>query len=99
MTVQRILMVNDNPIVNNHFVDGFIEYTTCGMIESLKGTGPIKDLHLIIDGEKVSINLNGAVVPINEVVIKIIKSTTFGMLAPLKGVTNPIKKVDLIIRK
>ena len=55
------------------------------MIESLEGTGKIKDLNLSIDGDKVSINLNGAVVPINEFVTKIIKSTFDGIWAPIEG--------------
>jgi hypothetical protein len=99
MTVQLILMVNDTPIKTDYFVAGFIDHTTSGMIESLEGTGKIKDLNLSIDEGQVAITLNGAEVPINEFVTKIIKSTFDGMLDPLKGVTKPIKKVNLIISK
>jgi hypothetical protein len=99
MTVELVLKVNDNPIKTDYFVADFIDHTTSGMIEALEGTGAIKDLNLKIDGDKVSISLNGAEVAINEFVIKIMKSTTFGMLAPLKGVTSPIKKVNLVIKK
>lgn len=99
MTVQLSLTVNDIPIKTDYFVEAFIDHTACGMIESLEGTGKIKDLNLSIDGSQVSINLNGSAVPVNEFVIKIFKSTFNGMLDPLKGVTKPIKKVNLIIRK
>jgi hypothetical protein len=99
MTVQLSLTVNDIPIKTDYFVEGFIDHTTSGMIESLEGTGKIKDLDLSIDGSKVSIDLNGTAVPINDFVTKIFKSTFDGMLDPLKGVTRPIKKVNLTIRK
>ena len=99
MTVQLSLTVNDIPIKTDYFVEAFIDHTASGMIESLEGTGKIKDLNLSIDGSQVSINLNGSAVPVNAFVIKIFKSTFNGMLDPLKGVTKPIKKVNLIIRK
>ena len=99
MTVQLSLTVNDIPIKTDYFVEGFIDHTTSGMIESLEGTGKIKDLNLSIDAGKVSITLNGAAVPINEFVTKIFISTFDGMLDPLKGVTKPIKKVNISIRK
>ncbi len=99
MTVQLTLTVNDNPIKTDYFVAGFVDHLTSAMIEALEGTGPIRDLNLSIDGEVVSIDLNGAEVPINEFVATIIKSTTFGMLAPLKGVTSPIRKVSVVVRK
>ncbi len=99
MTVQLSLVVNECQIRTDYFVEGFIDHVTSGMIESLEGTGKIKDLNLSIDGDTVSINLNGAVVPVNEFVTKIIKSTFAGMLDPLKGVTKPIRKVNLTISK
>jgi len=99
MTVELSLKVNDNLIQTDYFVADFIDHTTSGMVESLEGTGTIRDLNLTIDNDKVSISLNGMEVSINEFVIKIIKSTTLGMVAPLKGVTGPIKKVNLVIRK
>jgi hypothetical protein len=99
MTVQLNLTVNDNPIKTDYFVADFIDHTVSGMMESLEGTGAIKDVKLSIDADKVSIDLNGAEVQINEFVIKIIKSTTLGMISPLKGVTGPVKKVHLVIKK
>jgi hypothetical protein len=99
MTVQINLTVNDNPIMTDYFVAGFIDHTVSGMIESLEGTGEIKELKLTMDGNRIDINLNGCEVPINEFVTRIIRSTTIGMLSPLKGVTQPVKKVDLMIKK
>jgi hypothetical protein len=99
MTVQLNLKVNDNVIKTDYFVEAFIDHTTSGMLESLEGTAAIKDLKLTIDGDKVVISLNGVEVPVNEFVVKIVKSTVQGMVMPLKGVSSPVKKVDLVIRK
>jgi len=55
------------------------------MIESLEGTGAIKDVKFSIDGDAVSITLNGAEVQINEFVVKIMKSTMLGMVSPSKA--------------
>jgi hypothetical protein len=99
MTVELKLTVNDSPIFTDYFVAGFLDHTISGMVESLEGTGEIKHLKYSIDGEKVTINLNGKEVPINEFVTKIFKSTTYGILTSLKGVTSPIRKVELEIKK
>lgn len=98
MTVSLNLVVNDTPITTDYFVQGFIDHTVSGIIESLEGTGKLKDLNLAIDGEKVTVNLNGKAVPTNVFASKIIKSTIFGMIAPLKGVANP-KKVGIVLKK
>ncbi len=99
MTVQLNLTVNDVQIQTDYFVEGFIDHTVSGMIESLEGTGQIKDLKLTMDGDDVEINLNGAPVPVNAFVVKIFKSTLLGMVAVLKGVTTPVKKLNLTIHK
>jgi hypothetical protein len=98
MTVQLSLLVNGVSIRTDYFVEAFIDHTVSGMMESLEGTGPISELDLVLDGDKVAIKLNGTDVPINEFVNKIIRSTTAGMLSPLKGVTD-IKKVSLNLKK
>jgi hypothetical protein len=98
MTVILNLTVNDVPIKTDYFVAGFIDHTVSGMIEALEGTGKIKDLNLTIDGDTVTINLNGALIPTNAFTSKIIKSTTIGMLSTLKGV-NDVKKLNLILSK
>ena len=99
MTVSLTLSVNNVPISTDYFVAGFVDHTVSGMIEALEGTGKIEDLNLSIDGDKVTVNLNGSVVPTNAFASKIIKSTTFGMLAPLKGVAADIRKLSLAIHK
>ena len=98
MTVNLKLTVNDVPIQTDYFVAGFIDHTTGGIIESLEGTGKIKELNLSIDGDKVTVNLNGAHIPTNVFASKIIRSTIFGMVLPLKGVSDP-KKLTLLISK
>ncbi len=99
MTVSMNLTVNDVPISTDYFVGGFIDHTVSGMIEALEGTGKIKDLNLFIDGDEVTVTLNGSVVPTNAFASKIIKSTTFGMVSILKGVTGEVKKLSIGIRK
>ncbi|MFH1031410.1 MAG: hypothetical protein V1767_02435 [Chloroflexota bacterium] len=98
MTVKLTLTVNDAPIRTDYFVESFIDHTVSGMIESLEGTGKIKDLKLTIDGDKVMVNLNGAPVQINPFVTRIIKATTVGMVSTLKGVSD-IKKLRIEIGK
>ena len=98
MTVSLSLIVNNDPISTNYFVEAFIDHTVSGMIEALEDTGKIKDLNLSIDGDEVSINLNGAIVPVNAFVNGIIKSTITGMVSTLKGVSD-IKKLSIILRK
>ena len=98
MTVNLSLTVNDVPIKTDYFVAGFIDHTVSGMIEALEGTGKIKNLNLMIDGDRVEINLNGAAVPTNAFTGKIIKVTTIGMVSTLKGV-NEVKKLSIVINK
>jgi hypothetical protein len=93
MTKQITLMVNELPINLDYFVQGFIDHTSTGMVMGLEGTPKAKDqienLDILIDGEKVNVNLNSNPVPTNAFASKIIKSTILGMIAPLKGVGNP----------
>ena len=98
MTVNINLTVNDVPIKTDYFVAGFIDHTVSGMVEALEGTGKIKNLNLMIDGDRVEINLNGAAVPTNAFTGKIIKVTTIGMVSTLKGV-NEVKKLSIVLNK
>jgi len=98
MTRQVNLLVNDEPIALDYFVEGFIDHTTGGMIAALEGTGEIKTLELTIDGEMVSIKLNNDEVPIKPFVSTIVRSTVAGMLSPLKGVRDT-KRVKLNITR
>ena len=98
MTRAVTLSVNGISISTDYFVAGFVDHTVSGMIEALEGTSPIQRLSLSVDGEKVTIDLNGGnVVPVNYFAGKIIKSTLTGIFTPLKGVTLPINKVQLTI--
>jgi len=67
------------------------------MLGSLKDTGQVSAFTLSIEGDKVKIVLNGKAVKTNEFSSKIIKSTVFGMVSPLKGVVVPITtlKIDI----
>jgi hypothetical protein len=92
------LSVNDTPIKLDYFVAGYLDHVTGGIISSLKGSGEIKDLELNIDSDGiVTVNLNGADIPLNYFASEIVKSTVAGMLAPLKGVEGAIDKLKLKI--
>ncbi len=98
MTVNLSLTVNDVPIETAGFVGGFIEHTVSGMIEALEGTGKLENLSLIIDGDRVMINLNGVPIPTNVFASKIVRSTIIGMVSNLKGV-NDINKLRINLSK
>ncbi len=98
MTREVSLLVNETPISLDYFVLGFIDHTIGGMVEALEGTGEIKTLGLIIEGDKVTINLNNELVPANLFVSKIIKNTVFGMVSSLKGVST-IDRVRIDIKR
>jgi hypothetical protein len=55
-------------------------------------------MSLSIDGEIVTIELNGIHLQTNVFAGRMIKSTIMGMLVPLKGVKD-IKKVSIVIQK
>jgi hypothetical protein len=80
------MQVNGVGIHFERFVDSFIICTMSGMLASLDDTGPLTDLDLTLERDEIHIILNGKVVEINRFVTKIMKSTLFGMVAPLKGV-------------
>ena len=98
MTVKLSLIVNDALIETDYFVEEFIDHIVSGMIEALEDTSEIKDLDLAIEGDNVTINLNGAVVPLNTFASKIVRSTIIGTVSTLKGV-NDIEKLSLVLRK
>ena len=62
MTKQLSLSVNDVPIEADYFVEGFIDHVMGGILEALESTGQIKSLDVSIEGDKVTINLNNALV-------------------------------------
>ncbi len=98
MTRKISLSVNDTPINLDYFVAGYLDHVTGGIIASLKGASEIKNLELNIDGDGiVTVNLNGADIPLNFFATEIVKSTVTGIVAPLKGVEGPITKLELKI--
>lgn len=99
MAAELKLAVNDVQIKTDYFVKEFTEHTAIGMMGGLRDTGEVKELDLVIADEMVSIVINGRAVPVNEFATKIIITTIEGLLKPLKGVTFPIKKVVLNIKK
>jgi hypothetical protein len=80
------LTVNDTPIELDRFVRGYIDHVVEGMLASLKGTGEIRGVDLSIEGDHVSIVLNGAAIPLNPFATRIIRATMAGMVSALKGV-------------
>ena len=99
METELKLVVNDLQIQTDYFVKEFTEHTVIGMMGGLRDTGEVKDLNLAIRDGVVSIVVNGRAVPVNEFATRIIITTTEGLLKPMKGVTFPIKKVELDIKK
>lgn len=98
MTREVSLLVNDVPITLDYFAQGFIDHTLGGILAALEGTGETKTLEVAIEGDKVTINLNNALVPVNTFVSKIIKNTICGMVSSLKGVDG-IEKIKINIRR
>jgi hypothetical protein len=98
MTRHIGLTVNDQAIELDYFLQGFIDHTVGGMLSGLEGTEEISTLDLSVDGDRVTINLNGSVVPANPFVNQIIKGTLEGMVSSLKGV-GAIIKINIIIKR
>ena len=100
MTRQISLTVNDAPINLDYFVAGYLDHVAGGIVGSLKDTGEIETLELTVDNAGVTINLNGAAVPLTAFPVQIIRSTLSGVLAPLKGVDKDrMDRVRLTIRR
>ncbi len=97
MTKQVSLTVNDVPIAMDYFVEGFVDHTVEGMVNSLEGVPPIETLNVSIDGSAVTIAVNGEELPINQFVNKIVKSTIVGMVSTLKGV-GEVKKLKIQVK-
>ena len=98
MTVELSLIVDDAHLPTDYFVAEFIDHVVSGMVEALEGTSQAKDLDLTIDGEKVTINLNGSPIPTNTFVRKIVSGTIIGMVRTLKGVDD-FAKLRIVIHK
>lgn len=88
MTRQMSLRVNGENIVLDHFVQGFIDHVTGGILEALEGTGKPEKVRLGIKKNTVELILNDAAVPLNTFAGKIVRSTVIGMASVLKGVSD-----------
>jgi len=89
MTREVSLLVNEKPVALDYFVQSFIDHTMGGMLEALEGTGEIRNLQLTIEGDQVTINLNGAAVPLKPFVNTVIRNMVSGLISSLKGVESP----------
>ena len=98
MTREVKLLVNDQPVEIDYFVQGFIDHTTGGVLAGLEGVGRIESATVSIEGDEVTINLNNALLQINPFVSKIIKNTIVGMVSSLKRVSN-VDKVKISIKR
>ena len=98
MTREISLMVNDQPIELDYFVQGFIDHTICGVLAGLKGADGMKTMSISIEGDNVAININDTPLPTNPFVSKIVKNTIVGMVSSLKGVSEPNRLKLVIIR-
>ena len=92
------LTVNNIPIKLDLFVEGYVYHLTSGILASLKDTGPINKLKLVVDNAgQVKITLNGADVPLIAFPMQIIRNTLAGMVSTLKGVDSELKTMELKI--
>ena len=98
MTRQVSLLVNDQSVEIDYFVQGFIDHTIGGILAGLEGTEEIKSMDASIEGEKVVINLNNVLVPTNPFVSDLIRNTIVGMVSSLKGVSK-VDKVNITIAR
>ena len=100
MTRHISLSVNNVPINLDYFVENYIDHVVGGITASLKDTGEINTLELTIDNEgQVTINLNGADVPLSYFPVEIIKSTLEGIVTPLKGVDRVLSPIEIKITR
>jgi len=98
MTKQVTLVVNDQPISLDYFVQSFIDHTIYGILASLESTGEIRDVEVSMEGDNLTINLNNALLPTNPFVSKIVRNTIVGMVSSLKGV-GEIGRVNITIKR
>lgn len=98
MTREVSLSVKGQPITLDYFVQGFIDHTIGGMLTSLEGVGTIQRVELSIEGDNVTVNLNGAHLPTNPFVSRIIRNTVRGMVSSLKGVSEA-GSVEVVVQR
>jgi hypothetical protein len=97
MAAELNLSVNGIPIETLNFVKDFTEHTVLGMMAGLKDTGIVHELELKLQKGSIALVVNRRPIPLNEFANRIVISTLEGLLQPMRGVTFPIKTVDLSI--
>jgi hypothetical protein len=97
-TSQVSLAVNDTAIDLDDFVQRFIDHVVGGILATLKGTGEINNVDILIVEDKVTINLNNKMVPINPFVSEITRNVITGMVSSLKGVRET-NRINISIRR
>ena len=98
MTSQVTLLVNDQPIALDYFVQSFIDHTICGILASLEGTGEMHDVEVSVEGDNLTINLDSTLLSTNPFVTKVVRNTILGMVSSLKGV-GEINRVNIVIKR
>ncbi len=94
------LSVNGNSIKLDYFVESYIYHIASGIIASLKDTGPIKKLAIVVEETgKVKILLNGNDIPLNAFATEIVRNTLGGMISVLKGVEGKLRDLSLNIEQ
>ncbi|MFC2062815.1 hypothetical protein ACFLS8_02590 [Chloroflexota bacterium] len=98
MTKAVILMVNEEPIEIDYFVQGFIDHTIRGIVSALEGVGEAEHIGILIEGDDIEISVNNTQLPVNPFVCAITTNTIKGMVKSLKGV-NEVKTIKISISK
>lgn len=100
MTKHIKLVVNDNPVDTDYFIEGFMDHAISGMVMSLEGTPKtrkqIETIDIAANKGQVKISINSQAIPANTFVNKLFCNTLAGMVSSLKGVVDP-KKIDIHI--
>jgi hypothetical protein len=93
------LTVNGISIETLNFVKDFTENTVIGMMGGLKDIGTVGELEMNLRSSCIDLAVNGRPIPLNDFANRIIISTIEGLLQPMRGVTFPIKTIELYIKK
>ena len=73
------------------FVGRFIANVCCAMMESLKAPQPSKTVMVALDGDIISVEIDGIAVPLDErqgFAQTIVRDTVRGMISHLKGIDS-----------
>ncbi len=91
MTKEVTLLVNDQPVELDYFIQSYIDHTTRGILAALEGTGQfdsITDAQVSVQGKEVAITVSAKTIPANSFVSNLVRSTIVGMVSSLKRVAT-----------